>query len=134
MSLLALSSIGFYCSTMTTKQSLVRAFMLFHVIPWQCPKDNFLDRGFQSLRILPFSPLSNISFLESKFHFLKANLSLVCNTEEEGNIWKFHLTDLKSKTVFWGLHVPTGTPPAPYSRLFLSPQGKHYSSTDVLMD
>lgn len=40
----------------------------------------------------------------SKFHFLKANCCtfLVCNAEKEENIWKFHLTNLRSKTGFWG--------------------------------
>jgi len=94
--------------------------------------------------------LRNFSFPETKFHLPQTNCCtfLASDAEKEGNIWKFQLTKLRRKTVFWWLfffvvvvfwfflvlHALTGTPPAPHSRLSLSPQWKHYSSTDVLVD
>jgi len=57
-----------------------------------------------------FSPLGSCvlvpsqQYFFSKFPFLKMNCCTlsVCNAEKEGNIWKFNLTNFRSKTVFWG--------------------------------
>ena len=51
--------------------------------------------------------LRNFSFPETKFHLPQTNCCtyLASDAEKEGNIWKFQLTKLRRKTVFWWLFL-----------------------------